>query len=93
MRSMAGLTSLRTRRESLCDKFAAKCAAMPLFSDWFIPRTGRTSSRLNKGNEPYLETRARCDRLKNSPLHYFRRRLNGKPGKEYGERYREYRED
>ena len=92
MRSMAGLTSLRSRRESLCDKFASKCIGMPLFSDWFVPKTSRASSRLSRGNEQYLETKARCERLRNSPLHYFRRRLNGKPGKEYGESYREYRE-
>ena len=92
MRSKAGVTTLRARREALCDKFAEKCAAMPLFSDWFIYKSGRMSSRLNKDG-PFLETTARCERLRNSPLHYFRRRLNGKPGKVYGKRYQEYRED
>ena len=91
MRGMSGLQTLRARREYLCDKFAAKCVTLPAFESWFVPKTTRASSRL-KG-ELYLETKARCDRLKNSPLHYFRRRLNGKPGKEYGRRYAEYRED
>ena len=43
------------------------------------------------GRETFLETKARTERLKNSPLHYFRRVLNGKVGKIYGKRYEEYR--
>ena len=35
MRAMSGLPTLRARREALCLKFAEKCAAMPLFEDWF----------------------------------------------------------
>lgn len=85
MRAMSGLSTLRARREALCDKFANKCAAMPLFADWFLPKTGRISARVRqKAAEPFLETTVRCERLRNSPLHYFRRRLNGKPGKTYG---------
>ena len=42
--------------------------------------------------DKYQETFARCDRLRNLPLHYMRRRLNGKAGKEYGERNRCYRD-
>ena len=42
-------------------------------------------------NPRFLESKARCDRLKNSPLFYFRRVLNGKIGKTYGKRYEEYR--
>ena len=80
MREAAGIPTLRSRREDLCDKFAIKCSKLPQFEAWFRPKNTRGSSRL-KGKEVYLETRARCERLKNSPLHYFRRRLNGKPGK------------
>ena len=92
LRSMAGLTTLRARREELCDKFASKCVGNPLFADWFPLKNTRMSTR-GANREIYLETTARCERLRNSPLHYFRRRLNGKPGKIYGKRYEEYRED
>ena len=92
MRSKSGLTTLRKRRENLCDKFVDKCVGMPLFADWFPLKSSRSSSRL-ANKEKYLETTARCERLRNSPMHYFRRRLNEKPGKTYGKRYGCYRED
>ena len=90
LRGKSGLTTLRERREQLVSKFAHKCANDPAFDHWF-PRqnTGRTT----RSQEVYLEEKARCERLKNSPLHYFRRILNGKTGKEYGTRNKEYRED
>ena len=91
MRSMGGLPSLRERRISICDKFAKKSLANPRFSHWFPIKTGRTSTRGTKVTEKFQETRARCERLRNSPIHYFRRRLNGKEGKTYGTRYAEYR--
>ena len=89
LREKSGVKTLRQRRIEQCDKFAAKCAASDKFSHWFPLRGGRTSER---SGEKYQETYARCDRLKNSPIFYMRRRLNGKPGKIYGERYRIYRE-
>ena len=49
----------------------------------------RTSSR--KG-ERYVEDFARCNRLRDTPLFFMRRRLNGKDGKKYGERNKEYRD-
>ena len=94
MCAMAGLDTLRKRCEDICDKFAAKCSKDPRFEHWFPQRKGRMSSRLaGKKKEEFLELRARCDRLANSPLFYFRRRLNGKEGKKYGKRNAEYRED
>ena len=91
MRAMAGVSTLRDRRVQHADAFAAGCAASPRFSEWFPLKTTRQSRRTGT-TEKYQETFARCERLRASPLHYFRRRLNGKPGKIYGERYREYRE-
>ena len=88
MRKKAGITTHRARRIALCDKFAEKAAAKPRF-DWFPLHTGRAG----RHGEQYKELPARTDRLFNSPLYYFRRRLNGKPGKEYGMRNRQYRED
>ena len=90
LRGLAGVGTLRERREEMVLKFATKCANDPAFDHWF-PR--RQTARKTRNADTYLEERARCDRLRNSPLHYFRRVLNGKVGKTYGSRNREYRED
>ena len=90
MRSMAGVTTLRQRRIEMADKFAEKAASSARFSAWF-PRRQPTRSA-SRVKDQYLETFARCDRLRNSPVHYMRRRLNGKLGKTYGERNRRYRD-
>ena len=90
LRDMAGVKTLRARRIEHTDKFAAKAAASPTFSKWFPKKTNRRSERGSP--EVYVEFYARCNRLKDSPLFYMRRRLNQKPGKTYGERYRIYRE-
>ena len=91
MRELAGISTLRSRREVLCDKFAKKCAGDPLFANRFPLKTTRTSARNVKKGEIYLEKKARCNRLHNSPFFYFRRRLNGKEGKTYGKRNAQYR--
>ena len=90
MREMAGLSTLRERRIAACDKFAEKAASSDRFGHWFPLRSGRTSSRRG---EKYVEEYARCNRLLNSPLFYMRRRLNGKEGRSYGSRNKEFRED
>ena len=82
---MANITTLRLRRIDHCDKFAAKAAANPRFVDWFPLRN---SGRATRGGDKFLETYARCDWLRNSPIHYMRRRLNRKEGKRYGLRNR-----
>ena len=91
LREMAGITTLRARREEITEKFAKKLAANPLFAHWFPLKRARSSRRSTVVQETYLEEKARCDRLKNSPLFYYRRILNGKPGRTYGKRYEEYR--
>ena len=83
MREMAGIETLRQRRIGHCDKFAAKCVQSVRFSGWFPENVRRRSTR---NREEYLEEYARCNRLMNSPLFYMRRRLNGKPGRTYGQR-------
>ena len=93
LRGEAGLTTLRERREEIVHKFAHKCANDPAFDHWFPRNTARRSARNRREEDQYLEETARCQRLKDSPLFYFRRILNGKTGKSYGERNREYRED
>ena len=81
MRELAGVPTLRDRRIELVDKFSAKCVKSERFRSWFPEKVaGRASRR----SEKYLESFARCERLKNSPLYYMRRRLNGKEGKVYG---------
>ena len=84
MREKAELETLRYRREVLNDKFALKLSNDPAFANRFPKKTTRCSTRSNVKSEEYLEMQARCDRLKNSPFYYYRRRLNGKKGKDYG---------
>ena len=88
MREMAGVPTLRARRIELVDKFIGKARCNPKYDRWFPKRTGRQG----RNREEYLEITARTDRLNNTPLFFFRRRLNGKEGKVYGERNREYRD-
>ena len=88
MRELAGVPTLRQRRIDLCDKFADKALKNPRFAPWFPLRAGRPTRTSLK----YEEMHARCDRLKNSPLFYMRRRLNGKPGRTYGQRNQFWRE-
>ena len=88
MRERAGLSTHRARRIVLCDKFAHKARANPRFEEWFPERTAKSGRR----GEEYRELQARTDRLINSPLFYFRRRLNGKQWKAYGLRNKEYRD-
>ena len=88
MRERAGITTHRARRIELCDKFARKAMANPRFEDWFPLRTARTG----RHGDEFQEQNARTDRLFNSPLYYYRRRLNGKEGKTYGQRNKQYRE-
>ena len=88
MREKAGVTTHRARRIDLCDKFAQKALKNPMFERWFPLRSGRSGRHA----EQYQELPARTDRLFNSPLFYLRRRLNGKPGKTYGQRNKEYRD-
>ena len=88
MRELAGVTTLRQRRVQLCDKFAKQCLKNPRFAGWF---PARERGRTRRNAETYHESFARCERLRNSRLFYLRRRLNGKPGKEYGRRYQERR--
>ena len=90
LREKAGLETLRERRIQLTDKFARNASVNPRFCHWFPRTEGRRSGR---NSETYREFFAKCDRLKNSPLYYMRRRLNGKEGKIYGLRNREYREN
>ena len=83
---MTLLPTLRERRIEQCDRFAAKCAASGRFSGWFpLNERARTTRR----KVEYFKEYARCDWLANSPIFYMRRRLNGKPGRTYGQRNRE----
>lgn len=94
MRELAAVETLRSRRVAACDKFASKCASSGRFAHWFpLKVQSRRSTRGANEKEKYQELFARCDRLYNSPLYYMRRRMNGKPGKRYGERNKHYRDN
>ena len=89
MRERAAVTTLRQRWIEACDKFARKCIGSSRFSEWFpLKNAGRSGGRRG---ETYKEEFARCNRLRDSPIFYMRRRMNGKEGKRYGERNKEYR--
>ena len=90
MRERAGVSTLRQRRIEICDKFAVKCLGNQTFSDWFPEKKSVWPGQRKK--EKYVEEYARCDWLVNLPIFYMRRRLNGKAGKLYGERNRQYRD-
>ena len=90
MRELAEVSTLRQRRIEACDSFASK-ASKGKFSHWFPVRARARSGTRSSGGVVYEEKFARCDRLRNSPLYYMRRRLNGRPGKIYGERNKQYR--
>ena len=93
MREMAGIPTLRQRRLDLSDKFAAKALKNPRFQHWFpVRRINRPTRSSASATIQYEEKFARCDRLKNSPLFFMRRRLIGKPGKIYGQRNKFWRE-
>ena len=82
---VTGCTTKSQRRKDLWDKFVGKCLKNSRFAPWF-PLKDRLRPTRGGGGEKYLESFARCDRLRNSPIHYMRRRLNGKEGKEYKEK-------
>ena len=92
MREKAGVKTLRQRRIDACDAFAAKYLQSENFKKWFPKREIARSGARNRPGETFVEEFARCDRLRNSPVFFMRRRLNGKPGKTYGERNRKYRD-
>ena len=90
LREEAGIQTLRARPIEQTDKFARKASPDPRFCHWFPRSTARRSGR---NSEEYVEKFTKCDRLMNSPLYYMRRRLNGKEGKVYGQRNKQYREN
>ena len=49
LRGLAGIGTLRERREELCRKFANKCVKDPVFEKWFPLRTTRRSGRTGGG--------------------------------------------
>ena len=92
MRELANVTTLRERRIKASDKFANKCLGNTRFSAWFPARTTGRSGRSSRVGEQYAEDYTRCNRLWDSPLFFMQRSLNGKAGKSYGERNKEYRD-
>ena len=92
LRELADLTTLRNRRIEACDRFANKCVGCPRFGHWFPRKREARRTRSSQKSE-FVEEFARCDRLYYSPIFYMRRCLNGKPGKQYGQRNKEFRED
>ena len=91
MCDLADLQTLRERQTEQTDKFAWKCVDSDRFVHWF-PCNPHTGGARMRGRLEFVEEFARCSRLYNSPVFCMRRRLNGGPGRTYGERNQEYRE-
>ena len=68
----SGLETLEARRLRAIDKFTEKCLNTR-YSGWYPVREG---VRFLRNQRPYVENYARCERLRNSPLFFMRRRLN-----------------
>ena len=92
LRRRAGVPTLCQRRINLADSFAEKCAASQRFGEWFPRKALLRPTRSAQNTGKYQKAFARCERLRNSPLHYMRRRLNGGAGKSYEERNKFYRD-
>ena len=90
LRQKANIDTLRQRRIDLTDRFARKALNSERFAHWFPRNQGGRSVR---NRDEFQEFFAKTDRLRNSPLYYMRRRLNGKEGKIYGTRNAQYREN
>ena len=69
---MTGLSTLKVRRDRRSDAFAQSCSG-GRFEDWF-PTT--LPNRSTRSDAKYVESFARTERLRNSPLFAMRRRLN-----------------
>ena len=69
---LTGLSTLKDRRDRRSDNLAAKCIR-GRFSYWFPPND---RPRRTRHHQPYMETFARTERLRNSPIYTMRRRLN-----------------
>ena len=67
-----GLLSLKERRSNKLDKFAMKARTGKL-AHWFPLNQ---QARFIRGAKKYKETRAKTERLRNSPIFAMRRRLN-----------------
>ena len=66
---------LAQRRQRLTDKFIMKAASDPKYQAKWFPIKTFVGHDLRK-EKYYQEHYARTDRLYNSPLYYYRRRLN-----------------
>ena len=70
----AGIVTLKDRRLGMVDRFVIKNAANPAYNRWFPTRSW--SGHNLRQERIYEEKKAKTGRLYNSPLYFFRRRLN-----------------
>ena len=70
---MSGLTTLKTRQENRCLKFAEKCLANDRLKDWFPTND---NPRAVRDRPKFKEFPARTCRLANLPLYHLRKKLN-----------------
>ena len=70
----ADIETVACRRQRLVDGFIKRAVVHPEFKEWFPSK--RFSGYNLREEKIYMEKRTRTSRLYNSPLYYFRRRLN-----------------
>ena len=70
----ANIETLKDRRIRLTDKFIQKSVANKKYSSWFPMKV--LSDHDLRRERIYKELQARTTRLYNSPIYYYRRRLN-----------------
>ena len=73
---ITGLTTLESRRQELCFRFARSLQTSVQFRDWLPPPRQDRLSRSLRRVTPYAQIRCRTERFKRSPIPYFVRLLN-----------------
>ena len=74
---MSGLSTLKERRQSLCEKFTQKSVNNSIFKFWFKTRDCTVNTR-QKTKANFVEVPARTKRFYNSPIPYMTREANKK---------------
>ena len=70
----SGLDTLEKRRDMACEAFAVGLCRSERYQEW-LPRRETVGVGLRR-KRPYKEFEAKTNRLYNSPLYTYRRRLN-----------------
>ena len=70
------IETLQARRESACERFAAKTASNPRFANKWFPLNNAERSVRPGTRKKYLEKHHKTERSRNNPVQYLLRVLN-----------------